>query len=287
MLRLLGIAILLTTTSTFAQTGDKDKSAKRADGILELELPSSANPPKYARDRVSKLEIDDKDYSVPRLTKRTIAVRLKDGADSVKVVYTFWPNTYTRITRTKVVKVEKGKTVKVSLMKKDEASPDKIWVIYVPTPPEVVEAMCKLGKIGKGDVVYDIGCGDGRMVIHGVKKFGAKKGVGIDIEAERIKECKANAKTAGVEDRVTFLQKDALTIKDFSEASVVLLYLSAALMEELRPTLQKTLKPGSRIVSHRFLFSDKWKPDRTVTIRAKDNYGEVNEFKLHVWTIKE
>jgi ubiquinone/menaquinone biosynthesis C-methylase UbiE len=135
-------------------------------------------------------------------------------------------------------------------------------------------------------VVYDIGCGDGRMVLHALKKYGAKKGVGIDLLPERIKESKENAKKADVEDRVTFLQKDALTIKDFSEASVVLLYLGNALNEALRPTLQKTLRPGSRIVSHRFLMGN-WRPDRTETIRAKDNLGMDRDFKIHLWTIRK
>ena len=151
-------------------------------------------------------------------------------------------------------------------------------MIYVPTPDEVVEAMCKLGKVGKDDVVYDIGCGDGRMVIQAVKKFGAKRGVGIDLSAERIKDCNANAKKAEVSDRVTFLQKDALTIKDFSEATVVLIYLSDYLNAALRPTLQKTLKPGAHIVSHRFLMGD-WKPETTKVIRATDNDGEKDNFQ--------
>jgi SAM-dependent methyltransferase len=204
----------------------------------------------------------------------------------VTVTYTFWINTYTRVIRTKVVKVEDGKTVKVSLLKPDPARPDRIFVIYVPTPQPVVEAMCRLAKIGKGDVVYDIGCGDGRLVITAVQKFGAKRAVGIDISEERIRECRANAKKAGVEDRVTFLHKDALTIKDFSEANVVLVYLSDALNRALRPTLRKTLKPGSRLVSHRFLMGD-WKPDRTEKLRAKDNRGEEDDFELHLWTIKK
>ncbi len=285
MLRTLGIVSLLTALAGLAVVAqDKGPAAKRPDVLLELELPRSATPPSYARERVSKLEIDGKDYSTPRLTRRSVAVRLKDGADSVKVVYTFWPNSYTRIIRTRVIKAESGKTVKASLMKGEPD--DKIWVIYVPTPSQVVDAMCKLAKIGKDDVVYDIGCGDGRMVIHAVKKYRAKKGVGIDLLPERIQECKANARKARVEGRVTFLQKDALTIRDFSEATVVLLYLSNPLNEALRPTLQKTLKPGARIVSHRFRMGD-WKPEKTETITAKDNYNRDSEFRLHLWTIKK
>ncbi len=254
--------------------------------VLELTLPESTEPPVWGPDQVSKLEIDGKDYSTPRLTKRTIKVEPRPNKDSVTIVYTFWPLTYTRIIRTKVVKVEKGKTIKVDLTKPDPDHPDKHFVIYVPTPQPVVEAMCKLAKIGKDDVVYDIGCGDGRLVITAVKKFGAKKAIGIDISEERIRECKENAKQAGVADKVTFLHKDALTIKDFSEANVVLIYLSDKLNEALKPTLQKTLKPGSRIVSHRFRMGD-WEPDKTETLRATDNSGDEDEFELHLWTIKK
>jgi hypothetical protein len=258
-------------------------AAAKADAILELRLPASAEPPSRAPERVSKLEIDGKDFSTPRSTRRTVAVTLKPGATSVKIVYTFWPNVYTRITRTRTVAVEKGATIPVSLLADDPAN-DRIWVIYVPTPNAVVEAMCKLAKVGKDDVVYDIGCGDGRLVIAAVKKFGAKKGVGIDLLPERIAECKANARKAGVEDRVTFLQKDALTIKDFSEASVVLLYLSDALNEALRPALRKTLPPGARIVSHRFKMGD-WMPEKTEEVEVPDDDGDLERFDLHLWRL--
>ena len=285
MSRVLGIVVFLSAAVVVSSSANQTATEKQAAVTLELVLPRSSTPPPHARQRVSKLMIDGEDFSTPRSTRRSVKVVPKPGASSVKVVYTFWPNTYTEVTRTRAFKVEKGKTIKASLLEADPDTPDKIWVIYVPTPNEVVVAMCKLGKIGKNDVVYDIGCGDGRMVIHAVKKFGAKKGVGIDLLPERIKECKVNAKKADVEDRVTFLQKNALSIKDFSEADVVLVYLSDRLNEALRPTLRKTLKPGARIVSHRFLMGN-WAPDRTETIKAKDNYGRANEFKLHLWTIK-
>jgi cyclopropane fatty-acyl-phospholipid synthase-like methyltransferase len=252
---------------------------------LDLELPVSEEPPDYAPERVSKLLIDGKDFTKPRVSYRSVKVEPKPGADSVKVEYTFWPNTYTAITRTRTVKLQKGKLTRASLKKKDPAAPDHIRPIYVPTPDEVVERMCQLAKITKDDVVYDIGCGDGRLVIHAVKKYGAKKGIGIDIDPERIKDCKANASKAGVTDRVTFEVRDALKMTDFSEASVVLLYLGDHLNEALRPTLQKTLKPGARIVSHRFLMGD-WKPEHSETIKARDNDGSVTDFNLHRWLIK-
>jgi SAM-dependent methyltransferase len=251
---------------------------------LELGLPASAAPPPYAPGRVSKLEIDGKDYSTPRSTRRSVVLPVRQDAAAVTVVYTYWPTIYMRVVRTKRVRVERGKLVKASLAKADEEFPDKMWVIYVPTPPAVVEAMCKLAKVGKDDVVYDVGCGDGRLVIHAVKQWGAQKGVGIDLVPELVQQCRLNARAAGVGDKVTFLEKDALAVKDFSEASVVLLYLSNPLNEALRPALRKTLKPGARVVSHRFVMGD-WKPDKTVTLQARDNRGRPRTFKLHLWTV--
>lgn len=261
-------------------------AAEDESGILELTLPESSTPPSWGPDQVSKLSVDGKDYSTPRLTKRTIKVTPKKGKDTVVVEYTFWPLTYTRVIRTKTVKVEKGKTVKVNFDKGDKETPDKHFVIFVPTPQTVVDEMCKLAKIGKDDVVYDIGCGDGRLGITAVKKYGAKKSVGIDLSKVRIAESKERAKKEGVSDKCTFMEKDALTIKDFSEATVVLIYLSDALNAALQPTLTKTMKPGSRIVSHRFVMKD-WEPDTTKSIKAKDDSGDEDDYDLHLWTIKK
>src|SRR5262249_9191547 len=105
-----------------------------------------------------------------------------------------------------------------------------------------------------------------------------------DIRPELIKECKENAKKAGVSDKVEFKVANALKIDDWSEASVMLLYLGDHLNLALRPALRKTLKPGSRIVSHRFLMGD-WKPDESKVIKAKDLDGDLEEFHLHLWTI--
>jgi len=147
-------------------------------------------------------------------------------------------------------------------------------VPYVPTPPEVVEQMLKLAGVKKTDIVYDLGCGDGRIVVMAAQKFGAR-GVGVDINPERIEEAKQNAANAGVTDRVKFIQQN-LFDADIHEATVVTLYLLPSVNLKLRPKLQHDLKPGSRIVSHSFDMGD-WKPDKELDFNGR---------KLYLWIIK-
>ena len=147
-------------------------------------------------------------------------------------------------------------------------------VIYVPTPPEVVMAMLKLANVTKDDVIYDLGCGDGRIPVTAAKEFGAR-GVGIDIDAQRIKEANANATSSGVTDKVTFREAD-LFETDISEATVVTLYLLPSLNLKLMPKLMKELRPGTRIVSHSFDMGEAWKPEKT---------EEINGRTIYFWTI--
>jgi ubiquinone/menaquinone biosynthesis C-methylase UbiE len=137
-------------------------------------------------------------------------------------------------------------------------------VHFVPTPEEVVTEMLNMARVGKNDVVYDLGCGDGRIVITAAKTYGAR-GVGVDIDPVRIQESKENALKAGVTDHVRFTQQD-LFKTDFREATVVFLYLLPELNLELRPKLLRELKPGSRIISHEFNMGD-WKPDNSGVVR--------------------
>jgi SAM-dependent methyltransferase len=136
-------------------------------------------------------------------------------------------------------------------------------VPYVPTKPEVVAKMLEMAKVGKDDVLYDLGCGDGRIVITAAKLFGTR-GVSIDINPERIKESRENAAAENVADRVTFLEQD-LFQTDFHEASVVTLYLLSSVNLRLRPILFTQLGPGTRVVSHDFSM-DAWKPDDSAVV---------------------
>lgn len=145
----------------------------------------------------------------------------------------------------------------------NEADNPRLDVIYVPTPHEVVKRMLEIAKVGPDDIHYDLGSGDGRIVISAVKNFKAKKGVGIDLDPQRIKEAKANLENAGVGDRVTFLNRNIFET-DFSEASVVSLYLLSTLNLKLRPTLLD-MKPGTRIVTQSFAMDD-WEPDHKETV---------------------
>ncbi len=146
-------------------------------------------------------------------------------------------------------------------------------VIFVPTPEQVVEGMLKLAKVGPNDLVYDLGCGDGRTVIMAAKKFGARA-VGVDIDPQRIAESTENARAAGVGDKVKFIQGD-LFEANIKDATVVTLYLLTSLNMKLRPKLWKELKPGTRVVSHAFDMGD-WQPEKTEDIDGR---------KVYFWTI--
>ena len=145
---------------------------------------------------------------------------------------------------------------------------------YVTSPPHVVEAMLKLAHVGSGDLVYDLGCGDGRIVISAAKQYGAR-GVGIDNNPDRIDEARANARVAGVNHRVNFELKD-LFDADIGNATVVAVYLLPDVNLRLRSRLVHELKPGTRVVSHNFAMGD-WKPDKELSVDGAHVY---------LWTIR-
>jgi uncharacterized protein (TIGR03000 family) len=257
---LAGVALLLANTSFV----EAQKTTK-----LKILVPLAD----------AEVRINGKDIKGEGTERLISAPKLEKGKDSYLVSVMWEPNNYTKITRKKTVKAAPGE-ITVDLRQPTKEFKDDIVVRYVPTPEDIVAEMCKLAKVTKKDVVYDLGCGDGRMVIMAVKDFGAKRGVGVDIDPKLVKECKENAVKAGVADRVEFRKGDVLKIDDMSDASVVLLYMGDDINQRLAPILQKSLKPGARVVSHRFRMGD-WEPTKEIRVTGKNG----GEYTLLLWVI--
>jgi SAM-dependent methyltransferase len=147
-------------------------------------------------------------------------------------------------------------------------------VIFVPTPPDVVKGMLELAKVSKTDLVYDLGCGDGGIVVAAARDFGAR-GIGVDIDPVRIKEANENVAKNKVGDKVKIIQADLFEF-DVKPATVVTLYLLPSLNDKLRPILWRDLKVGTRVVSNSFAMTD-WTPDKTIDVDGRTVY---------LWTIK-
>lgn len=156
-------------------------------------------------------------------------------------------------------------------------------VPYVPTTEAAVDAMLKLANVTSSDIVYDLGCGDGRIVITAAKKYGAHA-VGVDLNPDRIAEARANAKKAGVEDLVRFEEGD-LFKADIHEATVVTLFLLSSVNMRLRPRLLSELRPGTRIVSNTFDMGD-WKPEKEATVGNTDEETFLSH-KLYYWVVPQ
>ena len=148
-------------------------------------------------------------------------------------------------------------------------------VKYVPTPQSAVEAMLELARVTANDVVYDLGCGDGRIPITAAKKYGAR-GVGIEIDVYYLRWAFDNVAKAGVADRVVLLNQD-LFESDISPATVVTLFLLPRLNQQLIPKLRRELRPGARVVSHQFNMGEEWPPEQT---------RDVDGLTIYLWTIK-
>jgi cyclopropane fatty-acyl-phospholipid synthase-like methyltransferase len=164
-------------------------------------------------------------------------------------------------------------TAQPVLAQEEPSYPRSLDVPYVPTPEDAVKAMLQLAGVKKGDLVIDLGCGDGRIVVMAAAEFGAR-GIGYDLNPARIKEANENAAKAGVQDRVQFVQKN-LFEADIRNATVVTLYLLPSVNEKLKPRLLAELRPGTRVVSHSFTMPE-WKPEKSV---------EVNGRTLYLWLI--
>lgn len=238
--------------------------------ILKVTLPTEA----------AELKIDNQVMKTTGKAREFDVVGLDPKKNyEYELVVKFEPNNYTTITRKAVVTFKGSQTEIVVDLTKDQTD-DKAFIRFVPTPDDIVKKMLELGKVGKDDIVYDLGCGDGRIVIAAVRDAKALAGIGVDFDIERVKESKENVKKAKLEGKVEIRQGDVLEIKDLADASVVMLYMSDELGKLLEPRLKKMLQPGARVVSHRFTLGA-WKPDQTVTVMGDDG----DEYTLHVWTV--
>ena len=160
---------------------------------------------------------------------------------------------------------------------------DGCKLLYVPSEQVVVEKMLEMAKVRKTDVVFDLGCGDGRIVVTAAKKFGCK-GIGIDYDPKRVEESLGNVKKADLpKDLVEIREGDALQVKDLEKASVIMLYMLPEFMEKLEPQMKKRLKPGTRIVAHDYPFPN-MDPDQTVEFEVA---GGTRPMYLYMWTIRE
>lgn len=178
---------------------------------------------------------------------------------------------------TRTTEVRPGQETVLDL-RREQGDDSTVRVIYVPTPQAVVDKMLELAGVTKDDVVYDLGCGDGRIVVTAAKNFGAH-GVGIDLDPDRIRDSKRNVQDAKVEDLVEIRQGDALKVEDIGKATVVTLYMLPEFNRRLRPILEKELKPGTRIVSHDYGLGD-WAPERTVRVQ-----GPTREHLIYLWKV--
>jgi uncharacterized protein (TIGR03000 family) len=259
---------------------------------LAQEPKPKADPPKVKMVKsklIIKLAQDDATLQIEdKVTKTTGLLREFDTPELIadqKYKYTMtakWrPNNYTEITRTRVVQFTAGEELIVALSKKDAEPTDRAEIRYVPTPDDIVQEMIKLAKVGKDDVVFEPGCGDARIVTACVKA-GAKKGVGIDLDKDRVKESKETVSAAKLTDKIDIRLGDALDQPDYGDATVVMLYMGDEFDLIIRPILCRDLKVGTRIVSHRFNMGD-WKPDTTKKITGADN----DEYEILLWTVTE
>ena len=272
----------LVATAGLAAGQDKDKDTKAGEGADKKPASIEVLVPEYTKE----LKIEGKTTSSTGEKRTFETPALEPGKTyQYKIEILIEPNNYTKITRKRDITFKAGEEVKVDLRAEDKQFPDAIVVRWVPTPNDIVDKMAELAKVTKDDVIYDPGCGDAVMLIRPVKNLGAKKGIGIDIDLKMVKIAQDKAKEEGVADKVEIRKGDILKLedmKDISEATVVLVYIGDDLGRKLEPILRNNLKPGARIVSHRFSLGD-WKPDKTVTVTGQDG----DEYVLHLWIVPD
>jgi uncharacterized protein (TIGR03000 family) len=270
---LAGLFVLLCALAA----ADRPAAAARAQAVAAAK-PATAHLSITVPQDDTILAVGDKMLPIEGTTRVYETPPLAPGTTTrLTFVATWQPNSYTTITRRRVVEVKPGDRLNVNLSVEDPN--DRVRVIYVPTPFDVANEMVKLAGVTSRDVAFEPGCGDARVTIAAVKG-GARKAVGIDIDPDRVAESRTRVKEAGLSDRIEIRLGDALDIKDLSTASVVFLYMGDHFNMLIRPILWRDLKVGARVVSHRFLMGD-WKPDKTVTITSEEG----GDFELHLWTV--
>jgi uncharacterized protein (TIGR03000 family) len=261
---------------TKAEKKDSPSSAEKKPATIKILLPDNLYKP-------AEIKIEGVLTKQSGAERSFVTPALEAGKTfTYKIEAVIEPNNYTKIIRVRDVKFMAGEELTLDLRKKDDKIPDDVRIRWVPTPEDVAEEMCKLAKIGKEDVVFDCGCGDAILIRTAVKKFGAKKAVGIDIDPTKVAMAKEEVDKASLKDKIEIREGNALLQdkKSIGDATVIMTYMGNDLNIRFRPILWNSLKPGTRIVSHRFIFGD-WKPDQTITFKGADG----DEYVLHVWTI--
>src|SRR5262245_974286 len=256
---------------------------EKKPATIKILIPES--PTKVAL-KVEGQDLADNDKAAKEGMRVLVTPDLEVGkVYAYKVEATIEPNNYTKIVRTREITFKAGDEITLDIRKKDDKIADNVLIRWVPTPRIVAKDMGELAKIGMNDVVMDPGCGDCIMLITAVEEFKAKRAVGTDIDPKMVKTGQDAVKTAKLEDKITVKEGNALKLgaEDLKDVTVVMLYMGNELNIRLRPALWEHLKPGSRVVSHRFIMGD-WKPDKSITVTREGDYG-VEDFTLHVWTV--
>jgi uncharacterized protein (TIGR03000 family) len=256
---------------------------KKTPATIKILIPE--NPTKVAL-KVEGKELEANDKASREGVRVLVTPDLDPGKTyAYKVEATIEPNNYTKIIRTREVTFKAGEEVTLDLRKKDDKIADDVHIRWVPTPRVVAHDMGELAKIGKDDVVMDPGCGDCIMLITAIEDFKAKRAIGTDFDPKMVKTGQDAVKAAKLEDKISVKEGNALKLgaEDLKDVTVVMLYMGNELNIRLRPILWEHLKPGARVVSHRFIMGD-WKPDKSITVNRVGEYGE-EPFNLHVWTV--
>jgi uncharacterized protein (TIGR03000 family) len=258
------LALLALTCLSSVLVGQEASASRPA--YLEVYVPPDA-----------RLTIDTAPTQQTGSNRRFQSPPLPTGQVFTYHLKASWIENGREVISAKDVRVAAGQETRVDLRQdQKERTPD---VIFVPTPQEVVDKMLEMVQVKKGDIVYDLGCGDGRIVVTAAKKYGVK-GIGIDIDPDRIRDSLENVRKNKVENLVTIKKADIFT-EDFSDATVVTLYLLPQLNVKLMPQLAK-LKPGTRIVSHDFDMRGA-KPVKTVRVKPEGN--ESYEHTIYMWIV--